>query len=123
MAVQQTVEATTTHEVKITGLQRRKLLTELRAFEELKSQRDAIDHAIQSHKDAVDKIREQLGEQSFALEGYKVTQVCGVSSKLDKKKLLALGVSMAMMEQATVTTPKRPYLLISVPGEKDMREE
>lgn len=118
MALRQTVEATTTHEVQLTRLQQRKLRTELKAYQDLLAERKALDAAIDDHKAAIDRFREQIGEKSLLFEGYRVTLVEGVSTKLDKKRLIGMGVSPAQIEEATVTTPKKPYLKVSLPGEK-----
>lgn len=117
--LQTTVEATTTTEVELKPSVRRKLLAELRAYASLKEQRDALSEQMDTKKVAIGAIREATGEQSIALEGFKVTEVRGVSSKLDKKKLLLQGVTMAQIEAATTTSPKKPYELVTVPGEKE----
>lgn len=114
-----TLQATTTQTVKLAPQLRRKLLTELRAYAELKQQAAAIASAMEKHKSAVSKIREDLGETSIAIEGFKVTQVIPTRSTLDKKKLVELGCAAAWINEATVVAPGRPYTKLTTPGEKE----
>lgn len=43
----------------------------------------------------------------------------GTSSRLNKKKLLTLGVKLSTIDEATVTTPKKPYTVVRVPGDPE----
>jgi hypothetical protein len=61
---------------------------------------------------------EQTGELRAICEGTGLTWVFPEKSTLDKKKLLAQGVTMAQIEAATITKPGKPYLLITLPKEK-----
>lgn len=119
MSLSTTVEATTTHELKLAPQVKKKLKTNLDAYADLKLQRDAIDHAMRKHKDVVEGILTDVGESSLKLDGYTSTIVSQVRKKLDQMKLIALGVSMDIIERATVETPTKPYLKITVPGGKD----
>jgi DUF4097 and DUF4098 domain-containing protein YvlB len=69
-------------------------------------------------KALIGELRDEAEVLSLDFEGFKVTYVQGTSSKLDKKKFVALGGSLKMLENATVTTPKKAYELVTVPGEK-----
>lgn len=51
-------------------------------------------------------------------EGFKLKKVGGTTSKLDKKKFVSLGGSLAILERATKTSPRKPYLKVTAPGEK-----
>ncbi len=58
---------------------------------------------------------EQAGAQSITVEGHAtITEVRGVSSKLDKKRFVAQGGTLAQLENATVWTQKKPYVLITL---------
>ena len=61
----------------------------------------------------------ESGEQSLAIDGFKSTMVFPNRSKLDKKKFVALGGSLELLEKATVSTPGKPYVKVSLPGEKE----
>lgn len=119
MALAPVATVTTTREVTLKPQVRRKLLNELRAYQELKQQYKAIEMAMDKHKDAIGALREQTGETSIALEGFKVTQVTQTRSTLDRKLLLEQGVTMGQIENATVTKPGRPYTKVTVPGDKE----
>lgn len=112
-----TVTATTTHKVALKPTVKRRLLQELKAFAELKGQLKAIEHAMEGHKGAIAAIREETGETTLELEGFKITYVTPTRSSLDKGLLLAQGVSMAQIEQATTVVPTKPYVKVSLPGE------
>ena len=108
------------HQVKLSPALRRKLLSELRTYAELKSQADVIALAIKKGKDKVESVLGEIGESNLSVEGFKTTLVCAKgSSKLDPMKLVALGVSTDLIKKATVEgAPKAPYIKITVPGEK-----
>ena len=122
-ALANTVTATTTHEVRLSPAVRRKLLTELRTYEQLKQQKAAIESAMEKHKTIIAAIREETGEQTIKLEGFSVTLVAPVRSTLDKKKLIAQGVTTAQIEAATVISPGKSYTKVTVPAEEDPEEE
>ncbi len=113
-----TATVTTTREIKLSVSIRRKLLTELQAFQELKTQRDAIQSAMDMHKATVARLRESTGEKSIQIDGFISTHVTGETSKLDKKKLVELGCALAWIEEATTTKPKKAFEKITCPGEK-----
>ena len=114
-----TVTTTTTHEVTLKPTLRRRLLTELRTYGELKAQRAALDLAMTKHRGTIEGYLGETGEASLSLEGYKVTLVCPITSRLDKMKLVEQGVTTAQIEAATVTTPGRSYVKVTVPVEHD----
>lgn len=118
-ALATTATVTTTKEIKLAPQLRRKLLTELRAYAELKEQAKAIEQAMKKHKQTLDELREKTGEKSVALEGFKITLVEPVRSYLDKEKLIEVGVTTAQIEEATIVKPGRPYAKVTVPGERE----
>lgn len=119
--LQQTTKATvtTTEEVKLAPKLEKQLRQRLQNYAALKAEVASLIAALDDEKAAIGKLREKTGHTSVQLDGFTVTQVTGVTSKLDKKKLIQLGCAAAWIEEATVTTPKKPYELVTVPGEKD----
>ena len=117
--------ATTTPktEVKLQPSVRRRLLTELKTYAALKAQMDALKSAIDKRKGIIGGIREEAGVDSLSLEGFKITQVTGTTSKLNKQKLVELGCALAWIDEATEIRPKKSYEKISVPGEKEEGED
>lgn len=51
-------------------------------------------------------------------EGIKLKKVGGTTSKLDKKKFVSLGGSLAILERATKVTPRKSYLKVTPAGEE-----
>jgi hypothetical protein len=118
-----TATVTTSKEVKLSARVTRKLLTELNAYQGLKAQLDAIKEAMDGHKAAIEVLRDETGEQSIALEGFKISLVSPVRSTLDKKQLLLAGVSVAQLEAGTITKPTKPYTKLTMPGETERSYE
>lgn len=120
-----TAKATTTtvQAVSLRPRLRAELLNELRSYAVLKVEGDALQIAMDAHKARVREIRETTGEKGFEIEGFKITDVTGTSSRLDRKKLLKLGVTLAQIEEATVTKPKKSYEKITLPNEVDQSYE
>ncbi len=106
---------TVTAEVVIEPRIKRQLLTELRAYQALKTQIDTLTAQMDTRKAAVSAIREQIGEEKLAVDGYKVSHIQGTYEVLDKKKLVQLGCAMAWIEEATELKPKKAYDKISCP--------
>ena len=52
-------------------------------------------------------------------ENIKLKIVRGTTSKLDKKKFVSLGGSLATLERATTKSPRAAYLKVTGPGESD----
>lgn len=117
-----TATVTTTKEIKLAAGIRRKMLTELKAYAEIKEQIKALEHAAKRHKAALDEMREKTGEKSIALEGFKITLVEPVRTYLDKEALITAGVTIAQIEEATITRPGRAYTKVTVPGDSEDSE-
>jgi hypothetical protein len=115
-----TVTATVTEKrtVTIRPTLRRKLLSELKTYAELHAQKAAIEQAMEKHKAAVETFRAETGEANLEVDGFKIAYVEGKRTTLSKERLLLLGVSMDVLEEATVTTVNKPYTRISCPGSK-----
>lgn len=118
-----TATVTTTKEIVLKPTVRRKLLTELKAYAALKADMDALKHAMDKKKATIGAIREETGEDSIELEGFKVSLVAPVRSVLNKQRLISLGCAAAWLEEATETKPARAYTKVTVPGEKAREED
>lgn len=115
-----TTSATTvvTKQVALKPSLKRRLLNELKALNALRDQIKVLEHAQRQHRTEIEDCLAESGEASLALDGYKVTLVQPVVAKLDKMKLVALGVTTAQIEEATTHSPGKPYVKISAPGDK-----
>ncbi len=114
------VSATTTvtEEVKLKPALKAKLTKKLKVYAELHTQLKAVQAAMDKEKAEIGSLREEAGVTSLAIDGFKVTQVTNLRTTLDKLKLIEMGVTTEMLEEATVTKPGRPYEKITCPGEK-----
>jgi transposase len=113
------VTATVTKEVTLAPALKTRYLQALKSYAKLKTQREALDFAMKQHREQVEAVLAESGETSLALEGYKTTLIAPVRKQLDQKKLLALGVSMDIIQAATVEVATTPYIKITVPGGDD----
>ena len=129
-----TVSTTTTHELKLAPQVKRRLLTSLRVYGELSQQMKAIKLAMTKAKGNIEEQLIDSGETSISIDGYKAkggtalydavygykaTYVSPVRSYLDKMSLLANGVTMAQIENSTISKPGRPYVKVTLPGGGD----
>ena len=119
LAAKIAVETTQTVEVKLKPSLKRKLLNELTAYHALHTQLKAIEAQMAAHKVTLEACVIESGEQSLELEGFKTTLVFPVRSKLDKRLFVQQGGTLAQLENATVATPAKHYLLITVPGAQE----
>jgi hypothetical protein len=116
----QKTEATATTEVAIEPALKRKLEQRLTVYRRLDAEYELAKAKRDKEKANIEGYFEQVGANSIQVEGHAtITEVRGVSSSLDKKKFVELGGSLKMLEDATVTKPKRPYILITLAKDLD----
>ena len=118
-----TITATTTHEIKLSPTIRRKLLTKLKTYAELRLQVKVLEAAMDKQKTEIGALRDETGEQSIELDGFKVTLVAGVRKKFNPKKYVALGGDLDLYNQAVEEKLNRPYEKISCPGDVEKEYE
>lgn len=118
-----TVSATTTttvqKTVKLAPALRRKLVTALKTYAELATQVRALEHAKKGQSDIVREIQVDLGEDSLLIEGFKTTLVSPVKKTLNKKKFVAKGGDLALLESCYDEIPSSDYVRITPPGNKE----
>ena len=117
-----TVTTTATTELKIAPSLKRKTLQTLRAYADLKRKRDLIDAAMNEHKEVLNTVLATVGESAIELDGFKLTTVNGTYQKLNEQKLVELGCAIAWIREATEIKPKKPYTLVTCPGDKERAE-
>ncbi len=117
-----TMTTTTTQELVLKPQLKTKLLRKLKAYAELRLQIKALEETLDGYKADIGTMREEAGVQTLSLEGFKVTQIAGVRKTLNHMKLVAMGVSLEMIDEATESKPNRPYEKISCPGDKAHKE-
>jgi hypothetical protein len=123
MKLQATVQAKTTTTVKIMPSVRRRLMIELKGYQADKAAEKAAKARVDKRKGKIGAIREEIGEDSIEIEGFKVTQVRGTTTKINEAKLVELGCALAWIEEAKETKPKKPYEKVTLPGESDKEGE
>ena len=118
-----TVTATTSHELQLSPVIRRRLVTQLRSYQELLTRRTSLEMEMASCRAAVAEIQTELEESSIELEGFKSTLVAPMKSVFDKKKFVRLGGRLDLIEAATSKVPGKVYVRITPPGAADTSEE
>ena len=110
-----TATTTVTQTVELSPQLKRQLLNELKAYQGLKAQQDALELALANKKANIGRLREKSGEKALELEGYKISLVEPVRSVLNKRKLIELGCAMAWIEEATELVPTKSYEKVTCP--------
>ncbi len=113
-----TVEPT----VELTPRQQQELRSAFRQYQLFKTLVEEAQTRLEGQKAVLGRFRERIGEESVGLDGFKVTLVQGTSSRLNKKKLRLVGVTQAQIDMATTTSPKKPYELVTCPGEQKRQD-
>lgn len=111
------VTTTQTTTVDLAPVAAAHLSATLDTLAELKFQIDALQHLVDIERQTVQQYMDEAGVDKMQIAGVHLAIVRGVTSTLDKKKLIALGVTPAQIEMATTTTPKKPYLTIRATNE------
>lgn len=111
--LQTTVTAST--DVEIEPALRQKLVKRLAIFAKLDAEYELAKAKRDKEKLNIEGYFEQTEAKSIELEGLAtITRVEGVTSSLDKKLFVQQGGTLAQLENATVTKPKKAYTLITL---------
>lgn len=121
MAIRQTVLETT--DVTLEATAQAHLEGVLDTYNALKFELDALQHQIDIEKLAMRSLLESAGLKKLKIGDQTISIVEGTTSKLDKVKFVAAGGSLAMLEGATVTKPKKSYLEVRGKGEEGEGEK
>lgn len=84
----------------------------------LKEQIELLEGLMDEERAKMQALLEEAGTDKALHDGYHVSIIRGTSSSLDKKKLIAQGVTEAMIERAATIKPKRPYVAVRKAGDK-----
>jgi hypothetical protein len=96
---------------------------QLDTIKELKLQQDLIKQQMEIEKSVIFEILEDERVPKYESDGLVCKIVRGTSTKLNKLKLFAMGVTQAQLDDATDRKPKKPYLDVRAVGEKHEWEE
>jgi acetolactate synthase small subunit len=117
MALRQQVktQATATTEVVLEPALKKKLEQRLDIYRRLDAEYEVVKAKLEKEAKNIEGYFEQVGAQSITVERYAtITEVKGTTSKLDKKLFVQQGGTLQQLENATVTTPKKAYILITL---------
>lgn len=109
-----TTKVSATQDLTIEPALRQKLVQRLAKLKALQHEADVAQAKADKEHANIEGYFEQAGANSIALDGVAtITEVRGTSSKLDKKLFVQNGGSLKVLEDSTITTPKKPYVLIT----------
>lgn len=92
---------------------REQLEASLSTYADLKFDLDALEHLAGIERLTLGKLLEEAGIDKAKVDQFNLCWVRGgTTSSLDTKKLIAQGVTMAQIEAATITKPKKDYFQI-----------
>ena len=113
----QVATTTTTQEIELKPVLRKKLQMKLREYAVLAAQKKQLEAQLKELSVELGDLRNETGEMSISLEGYgTVTLVAGTYKKFNPKKFVSLGGELAVYTAAVEEKPKRAYDKITVPG-------
>lgn len=105
--------------LNLSPMQKEYLSAALSTYANLKFDVDALTHQMEIEKLTIGKVLEEAGIDKAALDEFNLCWVRGATtSKLDIKKLIAQGVTMAQIEMATTVKPKKVHFRISGKSER-----
>lgn len=108
-------EATATTEITIEPALKTQLEKRLEIYRRLDVEYELAKKKLDKEAANIEGYFEQIGANSVKVQGHAtITEVRGVSSKLDKKLFVQQGGTLKQLENATTTTPKKPYVLITL---------
>lgn len=106
---------TTTTTVKLAPKLKQKLLTKFREYQTEKAKLDAAQVRMDALKAEIADLREDTGESSLELEGFKTQVISPTRSKFNEKKFIADGGDVTIYNGAVETVPSKSYEKVSVP--------
>lgn len=122
-SLEQRMDVVEEPEIELSPKVRLELTEKFIAYAGLKQRLKEIEAMIEEKKTDIAAIREREGVITLSLNGFRTTLVGGTRKKLNKKKLIALGCAAAWIDMATEETPTKEYEKITLPGEKESRDE
>lgn len=113
------VTTTTTTTVKLAPKLKQKLLVKFREYQAQKVKLDAADVEMTRLKAEIADLREDTGETTLELEGFKTTRISPTRSKFNEKKFIADGGDITIYKGAVEVVPSKSYEKVSVPGQEE----
>lgn len=92
------------------------LVARLAAYALAKEEIKRLQEYLNTQVEAIATIYGDAGLQGTVnVDGYKVAEVTPTRSVLNRERLIAMGVTTAMLQQATEVVPSKPYMRITTP--------
>ncbi len=113
------VSTTVETEVVLAPAVKKRLLTELKAYEMITDQIKTLEHAKDKHKANIGAIRAETDRESISVNGYKITLVANARKKFNEKKFITLGGDLALYNMAHDNVLSKPFEKITCPGVDD----
>ena len=117
LSQQATVEVT--QQVKLAPGIRKKMLQKFQLYQNLCTQKKALEHAMEKVKAEIADLRTEQGVESISLDGFTATLVCPTRKKFNEKLFIANGGNIDIYKGAIEEKPSKSYEKISVPGDTD----
>ena len=117
-----TVTTTVKRTVTLRTQLRMAIMPRLAEYARLAIQEAALRAELTNRKHQLEEMFENAGQaevldSGLDIEGFKLKIVRGMQTSLDKKFLMEeYGVTAEMLEAATTSKPKKPYLKVTLPG-------
>lgn len=115
MILTQTAIPTLNTPLRLTSQLKYRLMQALQAYVSLQAQAKLIDESKRVQLSTIQDIHAELGVGTLEVEGFKSTFVAPVRRILDKKRFVALGGDLALLEQAMVDQPGTSYVKVTPP--------
>ena len=119
MEMRQTLETA----AELTLEQRQRLEAILATYQELKVDAELLNEQIELEKQKAYDLLKEAGIDKTELNGIKLTEVGGETSKFDKQLFVKLGGDITIYNSAFRKKPKKKYLKITIGEEKEAGEE
>jgi hypothetical protein len=115
MRLETTATVETAKQVELSPEVATGLRAELDAYAAKQRQVKQLESEMNEHRKVIEVTRALIGEKMVTFDGYVITLIEPVQTRLDKAELLRAGVSIAQLEAGTVSKPSKPYIKIRVP--------
>ena len=117
-----------TQDVHLSAGVRARIVTHLYTYAELTAELKRLEEERTAALERIEHAFEDAGEgvaldNGVAISGFRLKVVRRIVKTLDKKRLIGMGVSVAMLEEATVSHPAKRYLKVTLPGASNHEEE
>jgi hypothetical protein len=109
------IELSQRTEASLTDMQRLQVMVTAAAYLRLQQEIKRLERQAETKLAELEALRDATGQSTVDVDGYRLTRIHGTRSVLSEEKLIAQGVTTAMLQNATETKPNRPYTKVTGP--------